>query len=113
MAALIPALGYGLAVKINDGAQPAATAVMADLLLQVLQKHRLVTTKAKSVLEGYARFRLKNWNGADVGSVEPVSLAGQLSICGYSDSYSDVSEITSGSCCFVIVTVISVVSSSA
>ena len=113
MAASIPALGYGLAVKINDGAQRAATAVMADLLLQVLQKHRLVTTKAKSVLEGYARFRLKNWNGADVGSVEPVSLAGQLSICGYSDSYSDVSEITSGSCCFVIVTVISVVSSSA
>ena len=113
MAASIPALGYGLAVKIDDGAQRAATAVMADLLLQVLQKHRLVTTKAKSVLEGYARFRLKNWNGADVGSVEPVSLAGQLSICGYSDSYSDVSEITSGSCCFVIVTVISVVSSSA
>ena len=76
MAASIPALGYGLAVKIDDGAQRAATAVMADLLLQVLQKHSLVTTKAKSVLEGYARFRLKNWNGADVGSVEPVSLAG-------------------------------------
>ncbi len=50
--------------------------VMANLLLQVLQKHSLVTTKAKSVLEGHARFRLKNWNGADVGSVEPVSLAG-------------------------------------
>ena len=76
MAASIPALGYGLAVKIDDGAQRAATAVMADLVLQVLQKHSLVTTKAKSVLEGYARFRLKNWNGADVGSVEPVSLAG-------------------------------------
>ena len=76
MAASIPALGYGLAVKIDDGAQRAATAVMANLLLQVLQKHSLVTTKAKSVLEGHARFRLKNWNGADVGSVEPVSLAG-------------------------------------
>ena len=58
-------------------AQRAATAVMANLLLQVLQKHTLVNAKAVEVLEGHARFRMKNWNGADVGSVEPVSLAGQ------------------------------------
>ena len=76
MAASIPALGYGLAVKIDDGAQRAATAVMANLLLQVLQKHTLVTTKAKVVLDGHARFQLKNWNGTAVGSVEPVSCAG-------------------------------------
>ncbi len=76
MAASIPALGYGLAVKIDDGAHRAATAVMANLLLQVLQKHSLVTTKAMEVLKGYAHFPLKNWNGTAVGSVEPVSCAG-------------------------------------
>ncbi|HAU49310.1 MAG TPA: hypothetical protein DCW57_09550 [Planctomycetaceae bacterium] len=64
-----------MAVKINDGAQRAATAVMANLLLQVLQKHSLVTTKAMEVLQSYARFPLKNWNGTTVGSVEPVSFA--------------------------------------
>ena len=35
MAASIPALGYGLAVKIDDGAHRAATAVMAEILLHV------------------------------------------------------------------------------
>ena len=76
MAASIPALGYGLAVKIDDGAHRAATAVMANLLLQVLQKHSLVTAKAVEVLKGHACFQLKNWNCTVVGSVEPVSCAG-------------------------------------
>ncbi|MGI9453694.1 MAG: asparaginase [Pirellulales bacterium] len=72
MAASIPALGYGLAVKIDDGAQRAATAVMANLLLQVLQKHGIATANAIEALTGHARFPLKNWNGTTVGSVEPV-----------------------------------------
>ena len=75
MAAAIPALGYGLAVKIDDGAHRAATAVMAALLLRVLEKHSLITTKTKELLKGHARFQLKNWNGTTVGSVEPVSFA--------------------------------------
>jgi L-asparaginase II len=75
MAAAIPALGYGLAVKIDDGAHRAATAVMAALLLRVLEKHSLTTTKTKELLKGHARFQLKNWNGTTVGSVEPVSFA--------------------------------------
>ena len=75
MAASIPALGYGLAVKIDDGAQRAATAVMANLLLQILQKHRIATANAIGALTGRARFRLRNWNGTTVGLVEPVSLA--------------------------------------
>ena len=72
MAASIPALGYGLAVKIDDGAHRAATAVMAELLSYVLQKHSLVSAKAMEKLKGHACFQLKNWNGATVGSVEPV-----------------------------------------
>ena len=75
MAASIPALGYGLAVKIDDGAQRAATAVMANLLLQILQKHGIATADAIGALTGHARFRLRNWNGTTVGLVEPVPLA--------------------------------------
>lgn len=75
MAASIPALGYGLAVKIDDGAQRAATAVMANLLLQTLQKHEIATADAIGALTGHARFRLRNWNGTTVGLVEPVPLA--------------------------------------
>ena len=75
MAASIPALSYGLAVKIDDGAQRAATAVMANLLLEILQKHELATAKAMEVLQSYARFPLRNWNGTTVGLVEPVSFA--------------------------------------
>ena len=77
MAASIPAIGYGLAVKIDDGAQRAATAVMANLLLQVLQKHGIGTANAIEALTGHARFQLKNWNGATVGSVEPVGFTDQ------------------------------------
>ena len=77
MAAAIPALGYGVAVKIDDGAQRAATAVMANLLLEILQKHELATAKAMEVLQSYARFPIKNWNGTTVGSAEPVSCAGR------------------------------------
>lgn len=76
MAASIPALGYGLAVKIDDGAQRAATAVMAHLLLQMLQKHSLTTPKAVEMLKRYARFQIKNWNGTDIGSIEPISFNG-------------------------------------
>jgi len=76
MAASIPALGYGLAVKIDDGAQRAATAVMANLLLHVFQKHNLASTNARAVLERCASVQLKNWTGAEVGSIEPISSAG-------------------------------------
>jgi L-asparaginase II len=77
MAAAIPALGYGVAVKIDDGAQRAATAVMANLLLEILKKHELATAKAMEVLQSYAHFPIKNWNGTTVGSVEPVSCSGR------------------------------------
>ena len=75
MAASIPALGYGLAVKIDDGAYRAATAVMAELLWHVLEKHRLATTKAMALLNRHACFHLRNWNGTTVGSIEPVPFA--------------------------------------
>jgi L-asparaginase II len=45
---------------------------MANLILQVLQKHNVATTKAVEVLQSYSHFLLKNWNGTPVGSVEPV-----------------------------------------
>ena len=72
-------LGYGLAVKIDDGAQRAATAVMAESsFVQVLQKHGIGKhANAIEALTGHARFQLKNWNGATVGSVEPVGFTDQ------------------------------------
>ena len=66
MAASIPALGYGLAVKIDDGAYRAATAVMANLLLEILKKYELATAKAIEALTGHARFppqKLERHNG--------------------------------------------------
>ncbi len=76
IAASIPGLGYGLVVKIDDGAHRAATAVMAELLSHVLQKHSLVSTKAREMLKGYACFQLKNWNGTNVGSAQPILFDG-------------------------------------
>jgi L-asparaginase II len=73
VAASIPALSYGLAVKIDDGAQRAATAVMANLLLQILQKDGIATANAIEALTGHARFQLKNWNGTVVGAAETVT----------------------------------------
>ena len=73
VAASIPALSYGLAVKIDDGAQRAATAVMANLLLQILEKDGIATANAIEALTGHARFQLKNWNGTVVGAAETVT----------------------------------------
>jgi len=72
MAASIPALGYGLAVKIDDGAYRAATAVMANLLLEILKSTNSQPLKPSRRSRGMHVFPLKNWNGIMVGSVEPV-----------------------------------------
>jgi L-asparaginase II len=73
MAAAIPALGYGLAVKIDDGAQRAATAVMAALLLQVLRKAQPCYHKSqRNCLKGMHVFSSK------IGTVQ---LSARLNRC--------------------------------
>jgi L-asparaginase II len=61
----MPDLGYGIAVKCDDGAKRAAEAVMASLLLRLLDPD----DGERAFLSGFARRPLKNWNGLTVGEL--------------------------------------------
>jgi L-asparaginase II len=63
--AALPDLGYGIAVKCDDGAKRAAEAVMASLLLRFLE----ADDEERAFLSGLARRPLENWNGLTVGEV--------------------------------------------
>ncbi|HEX8167663.1 MAG TPA: asparaginase [Beijerinckiaceae bacterium] len=65
--AALPDLGYGIAVKCDDGAKRAAEAVMASLLLRLLE----IDDEERAFLSGFARRPLRNWNGTTVGEVRP------------------------------------------
>jgi L-asparaginase II len=61
----IPELGYGIALKCDDGAGRAAEVVMAALIARLLPMSEAETT-------GFAPLRetvLTNWNGIEVGRV--------------------------------------------
>jgi L-asparaginase II len=61
----IPELGYGIALKADDGASRAAEATMAELIHRFLPMHDATAT-------AFAPMRqvvLKNWNGIEVGRV--------------------------------------------
>lgn len=61
----LPELGYGIALKCDDGAGRAAEVVMAALIARFLPMSETET-------EGFAPLReavLKNWNGIEVGRV--------------------------------------------
>lgn len=64
-AAAIPALGIGIAVKIDDGGKRASEAAMAALLLA----HARPDATAAVCLAGYARQPLRNTLGATVGEL--------------------------------------------
>jgi L-asparaginase II len=72
-AATIPALGLGLAVKVDDGAGRAAEVAMAALLLRLLPD----TLAGAAELALLADVPLRNWNGRLVGRIRP-SLAAAL-----------------------------------
>lgn len=65
--AAIPELGYGIALKIDDGAGRAAETVMAALLRRFLPlseaEARIVLPRTDPVM--------KNWNGIEVGRMRP------------------------------------------
>ncbi|WP_112663144.1 asparaginase [Microvirga flavescens] len=63
--ASLPELGYGIALKIDDGASRAAEVVMANLLLHFLD----MGDAEKATVEALAGPVLKNWNGIEVGSI--------------------------------------------
>jgi L-asparaginase II len=63
--AALPDLGYGIALKVDDGAARAAEVMMATLLLQFLD----LEGDQKSLVEGLASPVLRNWNGMEVGRI--------------------------------------------
>ena len=61
----LPELGYGLALKIDDGATRASEALMAALLLRLLKPEG----RASALLAGIAQPAMRNWNGVEIGSI--------------------------------------------
>jgi L-asparaginase II len=66
--ATLPELGYGIALKIDDGTQRASATVMATLILHLLS----LSDGERIQVEALAQPVLKNWNGIEVGHVQPV-----------------------------------------
>jgi L-asparaginase II len=60
-AGCLPGLGLGFALKVDDGANRAADACAAALLLRLLGENNVVA--------GWADQALTNWNGIEVGRV--------------------------------------------
>ena len=66
----LPKLGYGIAVKCDDGAGRAAEIVIAALIARFLKPDN-------AALDAMCRPEMKNWNGIVVGGMRPVAaLAG-------------------------------------
>jgi len=68
--AAVPALGVGVAVKIDDGAGRAAQVVMATLLARCCAAMPQGDA-LRAVCESHRRPALKNWNGLEVGALRP------------------------------------------
>ena len=63
--AAFPALGFGVAIKCDDGAGRAAEAVMAGLL----ERFIALNENAAGIVRQFSQPQLKNWNGARVGAI--------------------------------------------
>jgi L-asparaginase II len=61
--AALPELGYGIALKVDDGGPRAASAIMGALLLHFLT----LNDQDRVAVETLAEPVLKNWNGIEVG----------------------------------------------
>ncbi len=69
----LPELGYGFALKIDDGAIRAAEAAVAGLLVKLLKADEALAAS----MAGFATVTMRNWNGIEVGQVRA---AGPLSV---------------------------------
>ncbi len=63
--AALPELGYGIALKMDDGGTRASVAAMGALILRLLP----LEDEARTAVERMAWPVLKNWNGIEVGRV--------------------------------------------
>ncbi len=63
--AALPELGFGIAIKCDDGAGRAAESIMAALIARFVR----LNDAEHAVLARFARPTLRNWNGIEVGSL--------------------------------------------
>ena len=69
MAAALPEIGVGVAVKIDDGSRRAAETAMAAVLLEVVG----LPEQTRSCLRSYAAAVSHNWRGQVVGTIRAAS----------------------------------------
>jgi L-asparaginase II len=65
----LPHEGLGIAIKCDDGAGRAAEVIMAALLARLLP----LSGDDGAVLDRFARPLLRNWNGIEVGRLQPTA----------------------------------------
>jgi L-asparaginase II len=65
--AAFPELGYGVALKCDDGATRASEVMMAAIIERLLP----LDERDRHALERHVRPRLRNWNGIEVGQIRP------------------------------------------
>jgi L-asparaginase II len=63
----LPELGFGIAIKCDDGAGRAAEVMMASLIRRFLP----LDDRERGLVDAMAEPVLKNWNGVEVGRVRP------------------------------------------
>jgi L-asparaginase II len=69
--AALPELGFGIAVKCDDGAGRAAEVMMAAMLARLL-----VSEADRAALVPFTRPTLRNWNGISIGGLRPTAALG-------------------------------------
>lgn len=72
----VPELGFGFALKCDDGTTRAAETMVATLLTRLLHADGQLAAK----LDSYANRQMKNWNGVPLGSVTPAQVLRDASI---------------------------------
>jgi len=63
--AALPELGFGIAIKCDDGAGRAAEAIMAALIARFVR----LDDVERAIVASFVRPSLRNWNGTEVGSL--------------------------------------------
>jgi L-asparaginase II len=68
--AALPEVGYGIAVKCDDGTKRGAETIMASVLARFLELNEVDRT----FLSAFIKKPIQNWNGITVGEVRPTEV---------------------------------------
>ncbi len=68
----LPELGFGIAIKCDDGAGRAAEAIMAAVIARFLP----LAIEERAALAPFLQPLLRNWNGIAVGSLRVTEALG-------------------------------------